>query len=401
MTKVVAWATHLQTDILALCAYLDRCEDVELLIVAEQAAAYLQEPIARMMPLKAQILDRNEPDTLTRVREFGADVVVADNHVPPRGVAPRLFYMWHGMGWKARSRLDLQVFYRQVRQLTGDDPRKPSSRFRAQCYGPTDLLWRNDNWGIPEANCVVAGMCFSDLLSDPPYGKEAIAGELSIDVLRRKTVLLSITWHYGGIFARDGSQGGRQAIERDMQFVRRIGSALQARQANLLLCLHDRKRYDPDLLAALEEYAQSRDHVAIRFKSEHPDNIADLLVADVMVSNLSSFIAYFYLLGRPAVHVMPASSGARYMERVIMLLSRFRWRTRTRVEDNWMLDPGDIGGVAVSDEESAIAAITAALASPDDGARAASAWLARHVSSIDGQACQRMKAAIDALAREA
>ena len=236
MIRVLIWATHLQTDILAVAAHLDDCPDVALLIVAGDAAAYRREPIATALALTARVLDRGDPATLAQVRAFGADVVVADNHVPPKGVAPRLFYMWHGLGWKARSRLDLAVFYRQVKRLTGSDPRRPHPQFLAQCYGPTDRAWRVREWKLPAEACPEVGMAFAALLRDPPYDKEAIAPRYAIDVLRRKTVLLSITWHSGGIF-----DGGKA----DLDLVARLIATSSARNANLLVCLHDRHSLTP------------------------------------------------------------------------------------------------------------------------------------------------------------
>ena len=174
MIRVVIWATHLQTDILALAAHLDRCADVALLIVANDSKAFCGEPVAAALALSAPLLDRNHPATAAAVRRFAADVAVADNHVPPKGVAPRLVYMWHGLGWKARSRIDLAVFYRQVKRLTGIDPRRPNPRFLAQCYGPTDRAWRIRDWKLPAESCPVVGMAFAAILRDPPYSKTAI-----------------------------------------------------------------------------------------------------------------------------------------------------------------------------------------------------------------------------------
>ncbi len=55
--RVVVWATHLQTDILALAVHLDACPDVELLIVAADTAAFRREPIARALQLRARLLE--------------------------------------------------------------------------------------------------------------------------------------------------------------------------------------------------------------------------------------------------------------------------------------------------------------------------------------------------------
>ena len=73
MIRVIVWATHFQTDILALAVHLDACADVELLIVATDTAAFRREPIARALRLWARVLDRNDSRTMRRVRAFGAD----------------------------------------------------------------------------------------------------------------------------------------------------------------------------------------------------------------------------------------------------------------------------------------------------------------------------------------
>ena len=385
MIRVIVWATHLQTDILALAAYLDTCTDVELLIVAADTAAFRREPIARALQLRSRVVDRNDSRTPRRVRAFRADVVVADNHVPPRGTAPRLFYMWHGLGWKARSKLDLATFYLQVRLLTGTDPRRANPRFLAQCYGPVDRDWRIGDWELPRSACVETGMAFAALLRDPPYDPAALATHYKIDVARRKTVLLSITWHSGGIFA--GADDGA--------FVRDLLEAVRGRGADLLICLHDRHRYPATLIADLETLAATERGCALRFKSDHPDNLRDLLVADVMVCNLSSFLTYFYVLGRPAIHIVP--EPAARLNRVTMLFSRFRFNRRVRADAAWMIDPADTGGPRATDPQATIAATLAALDDPAPGAAAARRWLEWHVPRLDGEAPARIKQALEAL----
>lgn len=386
MIRVVIWATHLQTDILALAVHLDRCPDVALLIVANDAAAFREEPVAEALGMAAPVLDRNDSATEAEVKRFDADVVVADNHVPPKGVASRLFYMWHGLGWKARSRLDLAVFYRQVRRLTGSDPRRPNSRFLAQCYGPTDRAWRVRNWRLPSEACPEVGMAFAALLRDPPYARETAAAHYAIDVARRKTVLLSITWHSGGLL-----DGG----EADLDLVSRLIATTAGRDANLLVCLHDRHRYAAPLVAGLEQLVAAEAHCELRFKNQNPDNLSDLLVADVMVSNLSSFLAYHYVSGRPAIHIVPAREAG--VERIAMLFSRFRVRHKVKAERAWMIDPEDTGGVRVSDADGAAHAVAAALDDPGEGALAARAWLARHIPQLDGAAPERIKQCLIAL----
>lgn len=405
MIRVLVWATHLQTDILALALHLDACEDVALMVVTPGLATFRAEPIARACPFAAPLLDRDDPDTPERARRFGADVVVADNHVAPPGLAPRLFYMWHGLGWKARGRLDLRVFYHQVRRLTGIDPRRPNPAFRAQCYGPHDRAWRMRNWHLPADACAEIGMTFSDLLLDPPYDKRAVAKNYRIDVIGRPTVLLAITWHYGGIFSAAGSAarmlrgipGDTQMNPVDLHFLNRMVETVRARGANLLICLHDRKRYDAAFLHAIEALVAPHSFVEVRFKDRHPDNLSDLLVADVMVSNLSSFLAYHYVLRRPAVHIRPADPDVSRIERRIMLFSRFPLRLWSYADDAWMLDPTDVAGPIVRDAEEAAAAVAAALADPESGREATGEWLARHVTGIDGKTAARFKRELERL----
>lgn len=377
--RVLVWATHLQTDILAVAAFLDRRTDVELLIVTPDAETFRRQPVAAALNFAAPILDRGDPATMAHVRAFAADVAVADNHVPPKGAAPRLFYMWHGLGWKARSALDLSVFYRQVRRLTGRDPRRPNPRFLAQCYGPSDRAWRIRDWRLPAEACPEIGMAFAALLLDPPYSIADIAERYRIDIRGRKTVLLTITWHSGG--ALDGAYG-------DLDLVRRLLDTARSRAANLLVCLHDRQRYDPDFVSALESALADQPDCEIRFKNEHPDNLSDLLVADVMVSNLSSFLTYHYVLARPSVHIVPAA--AKTVDRVAMLFSRFRVTRRIDTGKAWMIDPADTGGARVTDASRAALAVAAALDDPAPGGAAARAWLDRHIPLLDGRGPERV-----------
>lgn len=401
VTRVLIWATHLQTDILALTSHLDRCSDVELLIVTPNVAAFRDDLFYRQRPFTAPLIDRNDRDTPGRVRVFKADVAIADNHVPPKGYAPRLFYIWHGLGWKARSKLDLRIFYHQVRRLTGYDPRTPNPNFRAQCYGPTDRAWRIDNWRLPESACVEIGMTFSDLVLNLPYDRAEIAKELRIDILNRPTIALAITWHSGGIFAN--GPGGNEAVPgADFNFLSEMLALAKRRRANLLICLHDRHRYFPKFIAMLEALARDNTFVELRFKNEHPDNMVDLFAADVMISNYSSFLSYFYLLGRPAIHLLPAMPSDR-VSRVAMLFSRVPIHRRLAAEEAWMLDPRDNGGILVSNSSDAVAATDAALRALTGHPRndAARLWLHKHVFHVDGHTAERFKAEIDKLCASA
>ena len=116
-----------------------------------------------------------------------------------------------------------------------------------------------------------------------------------------------------------------------------------------------------------------------------------------MVSNLSSFLTYFYVLRRPAVHILPADPGTRRIERRLLLASRFSVRLWSRREAAWMLDPTEVGGPIVRDAAAAAAAVTSALADPAAAAEPTGHWLARHVTGIDGCTAERFRCEIERL----
>lgn len=394
--RVLSWATTLQADAMALAQHLDRSEH-DLMVVAPHVDALRTEPIWRTRPLVCPLLDRADPDTTRRALAFGADVVVFDNHLPPLGVAPRVCSMWHGLGWKARPASDLVAFHEGIEVRTGIDPRAPNPRFLAQCYGEPDRRWRVERWGLDPSNCRVVGMPFSDLLRAPPYDRAALAPwypELTFD--GRPTVLLSFTWHYGRMLP--GSWSGRadgDGAREDAALLRRIVDLVLSEGAQVLLSLHDRHRYDPAWLDALHEAVASQPGVHVKHKDERPDNLADLIVADAMVTNLSSFVTYVYPSGRPSLHIVPpARTDVRFAQ---VKRGKLRER-RDATAEPWMIDPLDNGGLSASTHDEVLAGIRRMLREPDCCRERAASWLARHVADVDGNACARMTDMLCALA---
>ena len=383
--KVRIWATTLQADIIALALHLDGRADCEPLVVAEGLDAFQREPIARARPLRAPCLERDATGTRDAVRAFAADVVVADNHLPEFRAAPNVCTLWHGLGWKARGRADIAAFHKRVRELTGQDGSTANPRLLAQCYGAPDRDWRVDSWGLHPDNCEVLGMAFTDLLLDPPFAREDLAAHYRIDVVAKPTVLLNFTWHYGRIFPGAWTPPGllsrSSAFEQDLALLEQVIDTVLERGANVLFCLHDRKRYEPAYLAALHAIAERRTDVQLKHKCEHPDNLADLMVADVMVSNLSSFITYFYASGRPSVHLCPAQDGASEIKLARLKRGKLRARSVDAGGDLWMNAPTDNGGLTARSAEQALEAIATALDQPDccvERSRSVSSILTRY-----------------------
>jgi hypothetical protein len=387
--RVLIWASTLQADVLALALHLDRRPGCGLLVAAEGLAGYLREPIARARPLQALTIDRRTKEVGKIVSAYRPHVVVCDNHFPEFEAAPRVCLMWHGLGWKATPRGDVRVRLGHVRRLTGLDPRRANPRFLAQCYGGPDLEWRTRRWGIDAGSCAVTGSCFADLIGDPPYTREALAPVYRIDVAARRTLLVNFTWHHGGLFP-----GRAMPRDREIAFFRAVLARASDHGANALVCLHDRRRYDAAFLAALHGAAARFPHVELKHKDERPDNLADLLVADAMVTNLSSFVTFFYRSGRPSVHLCPPEGDGARMMRLTRLGPRPR---RAEGPTAWMNAPEDNGGLTARDPAAALAAIDRALSEPSCCRERSRAWLARHVSDPEGGASARLADALERL----
>jgi len=394
--RVLIWASTLQADILALALHLDERPDTDLLIAAEGLEAWRREPIARARPFRARLLDRAAATTSADAMSFRADVVVCDNHFPEFPAAPRVCWMWHGLGWKAKDPKDIEVNAGHIRRLTSIDPRQPNPRFLAQCYHPKDRDWRIHSWGFAPENCLVTGSCFSDLVLAPPYSRADLASHYRIDIAGRRTLLLNFGWHYGRIFPGtwQPKRFGRSPMEADVAFIRSLFARADDHGANVLFCLHDRWRYEPAYLEVLHREAGRFPHVELKHKNERPDNLADLVVADAWVSNLSSFVTFFYHLGRPSVHLCPRPGARIRLSRV----TRFGLRARPAgPEMEWMNQPEDNGGLTAYDAREALAAVDRALTEPECCRDRARRWLEDHVDGIDGQASRRLADAIAGL----
>ncbi|HWA15140.1 MAG TPA: hypothetical protein VG817_01820, partial [Gemmatimonadales bacterium] len=131
--RVLLWVSTLQADILALALHLECRADVDLLIATDGLQAWRTEPIALARPLRSPMLERGEAATRDAVARFRADVVVCDNHFPEFPAAPRVVYLWHGLGWKATPPGDIATRLGHIKRLSGADPRQPNANFLAQC----------------------------------------------------------------------------------------------------------------------------------------------------------------------------------------------------------------------------------------------------------------------------
>ena len=154
--------------------------------------------------------------------------------------------------------------------------------------------------------------------------------------------------------------------------------------------MHDRHRYEDSYVRTMEALACRHAHVMLKFKSDSPDSLVDVLVSDVMMSNYSSFLNAFYYTGRPTIHIDPTAgiSGGH----VARVMKRGRLRLR-EVEDplsTWKLSPDDIGGLRAKSFDELLAAVDRSLADPTCCRELAQSFIARHITQADGTTCARI-----------
>ena len=378
--RTLIWASALQADILALALQLDQDPEQEVLIAATGIAAYQTQLIAQKRPFQCEIIERSDESTcIERVLAFDADVCVVDNHFPKQRLAKATCKMWHGLGWKAPDRMD--TYFDSVEMLTGLRPDVPNPRFMAMCYGPHDKQFRIDGMHIHKDNCSIVGMPMADLIVRPPYDRHELAPRYKIDVLGQQTVLINFTWHYGSITSHGGPGFWQKLFKSskpnksDAAFLDQICQAVITAGANVLFCMHDRKRYEATYLEIFERLKQRyQQNIQIKFKDEHPDNLSDLLVSDVMVSNLSSFITFFYHTGKPTVHLSPVKEGQRAVQYARASRKGVRYKKRG-LDQAFMMEPSDNGGFTAYNREQCIEQILQGLANPNSCSERIQAYL--------------------------
>jgi hypothetical protein len=379
--KICFWATSFQADNQALASYLSQQPGVEVVVALDDPEAYRREAVWSVLPFEGQLLDRRAPATLDAIDALSPDCLIVDNHLPKRRLAPRLYVLWHGYGWRVD---DLSTMKRELGRLVGPVDR-PNPAFRWHAFGPDDRAYRIEHSGFATENVVAQGSVYSDLLL--PGAPRRVALDLErvqhhyqID-LRRPTLLLGMTWHHGGAL---GHWGDDQALHEALV------AHLERRGANLLIRMHDRHRYEAADIARMERLAAASPNVQLKFKSNSPDSLVDLLVSSVMISNYSSFLNAFYHTERPSIHIDPVARGGGPNYRRHLRFGRL-WVKKVRDPmASWKLPPSDVGGLVAHDFEQLLAAVDRALDEPDCCREVARDFNRRHVTLADGKTAERV-----------
>ena len=377
--RICFWSTTFQSDNHVLADFLVRAGH-DVTVVMENPEGFLRSPIAQVRPFGGRILPRSAVTPQTAGRgEF--DVLVADNHLPSFPLAPRIFVLWHGFGWRVD---DLTKMRNELKRLVGDVTRE-NPRFRWQAVGDWDREYRIRHSELDDDNVVALGSPFSDWLRpDAPLraqlDRDALQASYSVD-LHKPLVLLAPTWHHAGTLGHWGDEE---------QLLLRLVQHVGARGASVLLRMHDRHRYQAEYVRLVERVAErAGSMLALKWKNGAPDATLDLLLADVCISNYSSILNGYYHTGRPSIHIDPHDASASEQVTCRMFCGVPVPCTVTSPDQIWKLPPEEHGGLRARSFDELLAQVDRALAEPDCCRSQAAAFIARYVTRADGHSAAR------------
>lgn len=413
--RILFWATTFGADMHSFARYLESKGEYKILVAAHSPEMYLREPVQNFYPVNAPILDRDKKSTWLRILLFRPHIMVTDNHFPPVKFAKRLLVLWHGFGWRKDNLSGEFVHvHNNIRRLVGDAA-EPNPHFAWQCWGPQDKKYRHEVSGFALENLEDLGFAQADDLRKAPDKDELqqIARHYTIDILNKRTILLAFTWHHGKVLSHWGD---------DMELFDELFSFADDLGVNLLVRMHDRFRFDAKYHRELDELMKGRDNVMIKFKDEYPDNLLDMLVSDVMVSNYSSILNRFYITGKPTIHVYPDSpnpdtrnaddSGDRITSDGNGISCEQKekndqkvWRKLgddgslveeiiTDLPDTWKFPAEWNGGIMVYTLEELKVSLKNAIEEPDCCLKRSREFIADGITGADGHTCERTERAL-------
>lgn len=402
--RVCFWATTFQADILTFARYLGDRPEYEVMVVMEDPNAFKKEGIQLLRPVRARFLDMNSLiPSLIKAKLFRAHVLIVDNHFPPIRLAPRVMMLWHGLGWKGPQDEQEFVHVHNALQRHVGGGKIPNPRLIWQCFGPIDLVQRNQGSGIAKENLMDLGAAFTDDLLHPILSKEDCAPYYPFEVAGIPTVLLALTWHHGSALSHWGKD---EVLYREfLDFMDQIGT-------NVIIRMHDRHRYEDEYIEKMEKLVRGRKNVMIKFKNEHQDNTMDLIVADILISNYSAILTYFYATGKPSIHIHPVKENHdrnawtsldekglpnSWDRNYGLTLGDEGNGTKNQNRYVWKFPSTMVGGIIVRTMDELKAALRKGLAEPDCCKSSVETFLKHNISGVDGNTCQRIEKSVRSL----
>lgn len=379
--RVLFSPTTMQGDIYAFAQHLGERvaagDELDVVVAVDDAAAYEREPIHRLVPLRVTLWERSDRRFLKQVKAFDPDFLVVDNHLPDKPVFRNLVYLWHGFGWKEqRAEIEFRSVHKDLDGLIGG-VRAPNPRFIHQCYGAFEREHRVRFTRFAAENCRVMGNLYADLLVNRPVSRDRIAELYPFAPGARKTVLLGFTWGFGEVFAHWGVD--------ESVLIRRLLDHLADRDCNVIFRLHDKKRYESRYLETIESAARRYSNVLLKYKDVGRDNLLDVHMSDVIVSNFSGIVVYAYFTGAPSIHIHPF--GETTGDKPLLRFKRGRAVVDGDASYVWKMPAEENGGLLSRNVGELFAHLDRALAEPTCCHDAAAKFNARYQETSDGARC--------------
>ncbi len=386
--RVCVWATTFQANIYSLTKYLISKNLFDIVVVTEESAKYSDEPLAKIRPLKCLFLDKNDSKTLKFIKnEFKPDVTIVDNHYPPEKISQVLVNVWHGFGWKGpEDKKQFASVFREIKKLTGISPDKPNNFFKFISAGNTNYEYRINITGFAPENVAPLGQAFTDDIIKNDIKRSEIIGFYPKEFENKKICLFAPTWHFGRIFSHLGD---------DIEILERIFKKLETLGAALILRMHDKKRFEPEYLEKLEELAANNPLVLLKYKDTDRDNLLDILVSDIMMSNYSSILTFFYGTGRPTIHIHPVDKKSEISYYRVWKNGAVRTEKAPEKSYIWSLPPEENGGLVAETVEEIEASLKKALNEPLCCKAKSEGFIQKHTAPYDGHTCERIAGIIE------
>jgi len=379
--RVLFWVTTFQADVASFARYLDSKPDkYKIMIALDNPEGFKKEAEQHHLPIRSPLLDKRKKRNLLKFKLFKPDMLVIDNHFPPLRLGKKLFVIWHGFGWKLdRIKDDFEHVHNNISRLVGSG-KVPNPHFLWQCFGPSDLAYRHEHTGFAKENLRALGSAQSDELLKLTVNKRDLKDFYSIDLLNRPTILLAFTWHHGKVLSHWG---------KDLHLFKELFKFGKEIDVNFVMRMHDRFRYPEPYINSLESLLNRYDNVILKFKDQYQENLFDLLISDVMVSNYSSILNRFYITAKPSIHIYPFKK-----EEKIFVWKRDNIEKASKENHIWKYPPEMNGGLVVNSFEELKSAITKALDEPDCCREKSKRFCEQHITGVDGHSCQRYEMAM-------
>lgn len=388
--NILVKASTFGADLFWLTQFLDKQKDVTIKVLLSDPENFLEEGISKLIPLKAELLKKTLMNYWFKPGSFEPDITIMDNKIPIKAASPNGFMLWHGFGWKGPN--DVEEFHWLHRSLKSawGSAMEPNSNFIWQCFGEWDFNHRTKVSGFHPENCRVLGAASHDLLREP-FPKTDLQPYYPFDVVNKKTVLIAPTWHYGEVFAHWG---------KDEELFEKLFQKIESYDANVILRLHDSFRFDDHYVEFLEELSNRHSNVLLKFKDRNPDNLLDMMVSDILLTNFSSIANLYYATNRPTIHIYPVKNEDE----------EFQWRKSTvlgmrskkvdSVKYIWKLPPEENGGLLSRNFDDLINQLEQAFEDPDCCKEKSQAFLEKYMLGADGNSCERIWQSIQELVNQ-